>query len=75
MSAPPSPRFPQFLAWFTYPVGPAMLWQPVATIWTVRPLRLVARSWDAARRTNRHLQLLLNVLLGPVSVIHWDLPD
>ena len=47
-----------------------MLWQPVATIWTVRPLRLIARAWNTAGGLDGQFQLLLDVFLSPVSVVH-----
>lgn len=74
MSAPASPRLPQLLAWPTYPIGPPMLGKRVATVRAVGPLRLVARPRNTARRTNRHLQLLLDVFLSPVCLVHGYLP-
>ena len=70
MSAPASPRLPQLLAWPTYPIGSAMLGKRVATVRAVGPLRLVARSWDAARRLDGQRQFRLDVFLSPVSVVH-----
>ena len=48
--------------------------QGIATIWTVRPLRLVARSWNTAGGLDGQLQLLLDVFLSPVCLVHGYLP-
>ena len=51
-----------------------MLWQPVATVRAVRPLWLIACARNTARGLNGQLQLLLDVFLSPVCLVHGYLP-